>query len=97
MNPFFEELGQRFADEAKRGGVTIEPPKLEPKTAEELLQLASVVAHTRERKFAPLACFLAGVAAGRALAQNTRLDVTEFIKHVRLECEPQEDSSGKTG
>ncbi len=97
MNPFFEELGAAFAAEAKRCGASIDPPKLEPKTADELLDLARVVSHTRERRFAPLACYVAGIAAANALAQNAHVDVAQIIKNVRLTYEPQEDSSGKTG
>ncbi len=43
----------------------IESPSLDPQIALELLELARVVAHMSERRFAPLSCFLAGVAAER--------------------------------
>ena len=40
--------------------------------AQELLELARVAAHTQERRFAPLASYMAGVAAERLF---TRLSV----------------------
>ena len=97
MNAFFDELGAAFASEAKARGAEISAPKLDAPTADELLQLASVVAHTKERRFAPLACYLAGVAAGHAQAKNSSFDVAELCKAVREKYLPQEDSSGKTG
>jgi len=97
MNAFFDELAADFVAEARRNNATIESPKLDPKTADELLDLARVVSHTRERRFAPLACYLAGLAAARAQQQNARIDLAEFIKAIKLKYEPQEDSSGKAG
>jgi len=97
MNAFFDELAAEFVAGAKRSNVTIAAPKLDPKTAEELLDLARVVSHTRERRFAPLATYVAGVAAGLAQAQNARIELPELIKAVRLKYEPQEDSPGKVG
>lgn len=97
MNAFFDELATAFEAEAKRKNITIAAPRLDSNTADELLKLASVVAHTKERRFAPLACYVAGLAAARAQQQNGALDVVEFIKGIRLRYEPQEDSSGKAG
>ena len=97
MNAFFDELAADLVAEARRRGATIDPPKLEPKTAEELLELARVVSHTRERRFAPLACYVAGVAAARAQAQNSNINLAELFNTVRLKFEPQEDSSSKNG
>ena len=37
----------------------IETPALDAKVAEELLELARVVSHTKERRFAPLASYTA--------------------------------------
>lgn len=65
MNTFFEELGVRFAAAAARRGAEIEAPALDAAVAQELLELARVAAHTQERRFAPLASFMAGVAVER--------------------------------
>lgn len=97
MNAFFDELAATLVAEAKRRGTTIDPPQLEPKTAEELLELARVVSHTRERRFAPLACYVAGIAAARLKSQNSSIDLAELFNAVRLKFEPQEDSSNKSG
>jgi hypothetical protein len=74
VNPFFEDLGSRFADAAGQRGATIDAPTLDAAVAAELLDLARVTAHTQERRFAPLASFLAGVAAERLRAAGTRAD-----------------------
>ncbi|MGH7660550.1 MAG: DUF6457 domain-containing protein [Vulcanimicrobiaceae bacterium] len=97
MNAFFDELAADLVAEARRRGATIEPPTLEAKTAEELLELARVVSHTRERRFAPLACYVAGIAAARAQALNSNTNLAELFNAVRLKYEPQEDSSSKNG
>src|SRR2546427_2439018 len=68
MNEFFESLGKRWRKAAERRGVSIEAPELDAKVALELLELARVAAHTKERRFAPLASYTAGVAAGRLRA-----------------------------
>jgi len=65
VNAFFEDLGRRWAEAATRRGVETEPPELDPALANELLELARVAAHTQERRFAPLAAFMAGVAVER--------------------------------
>ena len=65
MNQFFESLGRLWKGAAERHGVKIEEPELDPKVADELLQLAAVVSHTKERRFAPLATYTAGLAVGR--------------------------------
>ena len=92
MNEFFEALGRRWTKAAARRGVKIEDPKLDPKVAEELLELARVVSHTKERRFAPLATYTAGVAAERlreAKAEDGE-SIAAFIREVRedLEREP---------
>ena len=89
MNQFFESLGRRWAKAAERRGVKIEEPTLDPKVAEELLELARVVAHTTERRFAPLASYTAGIAAERlreAKAEDADA-VAAFIREVREELE----------
>src|SRR2546423_15046383 len=65
MNEFFESLGKSWRKAAERRGAKIDDPTLDPKVAEELLELARVVAHTKERRFAPLAAYTAGQAGGR--------------------------------
>ena len=90
MNQFFEELGNRWVVAAQRRGVTIERPTLDSAVAAELLELARVTAHTQERRFAPLSCYLAGVAAERLRAAKAGVDdnaVGEFINEIRLEVE----------
>ncbi len=85
MNEFFESLGRRWQKAAERHGVKIEEPKLDPKVADELLQLAAVVSHTKERRFAPLATYTAGVAVERlreAKPEDAEA-VAAFIREVR--------------
>jgi hypothetical protein len=65
MNDWFEALARRFADTARERGAQIASPDLDPQVADEVLELARVAAHTKERRFAPLACFMAGVAVER--------------------------------
>jgi hypothetical protein len=92
MNQFFESLGRRWQKAAERRGVKIEAPVLDPKIAEELLELARVVSHSKERRFAPLATYTAGMAAER-LQEAKPEDpeaIAAFIREVReaLENEP---------
>jgi Domain of unknown function (DUF6457) len=89
MNEFFESLGRRWTKAAERRGVKIEDPMLDPKVAEELLELARVVSHTKERRFAPLATYTAGMAAER-LREAKPEDgegIAAFIREVREELE----------
>jgi len=92
MNAWFEALGRRFADAARERGATVAPPELDSQVADEVLELARVAAHTRERRFAPLACFMAGVAVER-LRQSASLsaaDEAAYIRAIReaVEAEP---------
>ena len=92
MNEFFESLGKLWTKAAERHGVKIEEPRLDPKVADELLQLAAVVSHTKERRFAPLATYTAGMAVER-LQEAKPEDpeaIAAFIREVReaLENEP---------
>ena len=92
MNTWFEALGRRFAEVAQKRGATILPPELDPKVADEVLELAGVVAHTKERRFAPLASFMAGVAVER-LRQAGSLsaaDEAAYLRAIReaVEAEP---------
>jgi hypothetical protein len=89
MNEFFESLGRLWTKAAERRGVKIEEPRLDPKVADELLQLARVVSHTKERRFAPLATYIAGMAAER-LQEAKPEDpeaIAAFIREVREELE----------
>jgi hypothetical protein len=75
---------------AHRRAAEIEAPSLDAKVALELLELARVAAHTQERRFAPLSCFMAGVAAERLRVAKGSLDdaaVAAFILEVRQELE----------
>ena len=90
MNEFFNELGRAFAQAAREHGKEIEEPRLDPELAEELLDFSRVVAHTRERRFAPLATYIAGVAAGRMEKKDA--EVAKIVKAIRLRYEPQEES-----
>ena len=92
MNTWFEALGRRFAEEAQERGAKISPPELDPQVADEVLDLARVAAHSRERRFAPLACFIAGVAVER-LRQAGSLSAEDEAAYLRaiyqsLETEP---------
>ena len=90
MNRFFDALGERWVVAAERRSALIEAPSLDAKVALELLELARVAAHTQERRFAPLSCFMAGVAAERLRAAKGSLDdtaVAAFILEVRQELE----------
>ena len=89
MNDFFKELGERWRKAAERRGVKIEAPVLDSKVADELLQLAAVVSHSKERRFAPLATYTAGMAVERlreAKAEDAE-KIAEMIREVREELE----------
>lgn len=83
MNEFFDELGRDLAAAAAARGATVEPAQLGSEVAAELLELARVTAHTRERRFAPLSCFLAGVAIERMRSTVPRLTDAEAASYVR--------------
>jgi hypothetical protein len=85
VNEFFRALGRRWSDVASKRGARIAEPELDPAVAEELLQFSRVVAHSKERSFAPLASYLAGVAAERfRVAQGADgARIAEFIREVR--------------
>lgn len=89
MNAFFSSLAKRWTDAAGRRGATIAPPELDPAIAEQLLELARVVAHSKERSFAPLASFTAGVASERLRAAQgaDAQRIAAYIREVREELE----------
>jgi uncharacterized protein DUF6457 len=92
MNPFFDEQGKRWVEAARRRGAAIEAPALDSRVALELLELARVAAHTQERRFAPLSCYLAGVAAERMRAAQPETgdaQVAAYIEEVRKQLEAE--------
>jgi Domain of unknown function (DUF6457) len=95
MNPWFEALGRRFAEEAGARGSTISAPELEPRLADEVLELARVAAHTAERRFAPLACFMAGIAVDR-LKQAGVTSAADQAAYIRAVREALEAENGRS-
>ena len=92
MNRFFDDLGQRWVAAAQRRSARIEAPSLDAELALELLELARVAARTQERRFAPLACYTAGVAAERLRVAQGGIDdstAAAFILQVRQELEKE--------
>ena len=61
----------------------MDDPTLDAGVAEEVLELARVVSHTVERRFAPLATFTAGIAAERLRASKGSLDSGAAAAYVR--------------
>ena len=95
MNEFFEDLGRRWVAAGELRGSKIAAPTLDARVALELLELARAAAHTHERRFAPLACYLAGVASERMRSARPDFDdgaVAAYIREVwkGLETEPAE-------
>lgn len=93
MNPFFSALAQRWTDAAAKRGARIAQPELDPVIAEELLQLARVVAHSKERSYAPLASYTAGVASERLRNAGKAGDaatIAAYIREVREALEREE-------
>jgi len=97
MNPFFHQLGAMLVEEANARGAGIDPPAMDEGTLKELLDLARVVAHSRERRFAPLACYLAGIAIAKMQMKQPQLNVADYVKAIRVALEPQEDSASNPG
>jgi hypothetical protein len=89
MNEFFEGLGRRWVEAAAKRNAKIEQPELDSGIALELLELARVAAHTQERRFAPLASYMAGVAAERLHVATgaSPAEVADLIRQVRQEIE----------
>ena len=92
MNAWFEALGRRFAQVAADRGAKFAPPELDPNVADEVLELAGGVAHTKERRFAPLACYLAGIAVER-MRQAGPLSAAEEAAYLRAVREAVEAGS----
>jgi hypothetical protein len=99
MNRFFDALGQRWVEVAQRRGISIEAPTLDANVALELLELARLTAHRQERRFAPLSCYLAGIAVERLRTGSGRgIDdsaVAEAILEVRRQLEIEEPAPGE--
>jgi len=69
---------------ASKRGMKIHGPELSAPVADELLELARVVAHGKERRFAPLATYTAGVAAERMRAEGAdEARIAATIREVR--------------
>lgn len=83
MNEFFSRLAKQWKEGAARRGADIASPDLDPTVAEELLQLTRVVAHTKERAFAPLASFTAGVASERLRQAKGTADPQTIVAYIR--------------
>ncbi|HEY4027551.1 MAG TPA: DUF6457 domain-containing protein [Candidatus Dormibacteraeota bacterium] len=96
MNRFFDDLGERLSVAAAQRGAPIEAPGLDPAVAQELLELARVAAHTQERRFAPLASFVTGVAVERmrqAGGPSSPESIAELIREIRTDLEAQTNHS----
>ena len=96
MNRFFEAQGRQWVAAAHRREARIDAPSLDPRVALELLELARVAAHTQERRFAPLSCFMAGIAAERLRMAKPDIDdigVANFIQEVRKDLEAEATSA----
>ena len=92
MNSWLDTLGVRLAAAAATRGTEIDPPRVEGEVARELLELARVSAHTQERRFAPLAAFLAGITADRLRAAGgdaSDAALAALLREVREELEAQ--------
>jgi hypothetical protein len=92
VNRFFDDLGERLVETAARRGAEIEAPRLDPAVAQELLELARVAAHTQERRFAPLASYVTGIAVERlrqAGGESSPEALAELIREVRTGLEAE--------
>jgi hypothetical protein len=86
VNDFFSSLAKRWSAAARAQGAKIDGATLDADVAEEILELARVVSHTKERRFAPLAAFTAGVATERLRASKGALEpgvAAAYIREVR--------------
>ncbi len=90
MHEYFSDLALRLNRLTQARGLETEFPAIQPGVAAEVLALAGTVAHTSERKFAPIASFAAGIAVGRltdAGLLSSEQDVVEFISQLRKDLE----------
>ena len=93
MNAWFDALGRRFTETARKQGVEIAEPELDAGVADEVLELARVAAHSKERRFAPLACFMAGVAVERLRQAGMRSTsaVAAYLRGISQSLEAETD------
>ena len=93
MNAWFDALGRRFTETARNQGVEIAEPELDAGVADEVLELARVAAHSKERRFAPLACFMAGVAVERLRQAGVRSPsaVAAYLRGISQSLEAETD------
>jgi hypothetical protein len=89
MDDFFEELSRRLAAVAEQEGARIDPPELSQPLEQELLAFAREVAHQGERRFAPLATYLVGVAIGRL---GPAADATAYVQKLQRELAQDQNS-----
>jgi hypothetical protein len=88
MHAYFSDLGLRLRRLTQAHGLEIEAPDIEAGVAAEILSLAGTVAHTSERKFAPIASYAAGIVVGKLKAAGqlaSDQEVAEFIAQLRKE------------
>ena len=97
MNEFFASLAERWRAAAQRRGARIEPPDIDAAVAAELLELARVAAHSKERRFAPLATYTAGIAVERlrTAKQTDAAAIAAYVREVREELEREEPPGSK--
>ena len=95
MQEYFSAFRLRLGRLMRARGLDIESPGIASVVATEILELAGAVAHTSERKFAPIASFAAGIAVGRLNAAGllpSSDDVAEFLADLRKELEARESA-----
>jgi hypothetical protein len=88
MHEYFSDLGLRLNRLTHARGLETEFPAIQPGVAAEVLALAGTVAHTSERKFAPIASFAAGIAVGRLTSAgllSSEQDVVDFVRQLCAE------------
>jgi hypothetical protein len=93
MHEYFSDLGLRLNRLSQASGLETEFQAIQQRVAAGVLALAGTVAHTSERKFAPIASFAAGIAVERlrnAGVLSTEQDVVDFIRQLCVELEGSE-------
>lgn len=95
MQEYLSDFGLRLGRRMQAHGLDTESPVIASTVAVEVLALAGAVAHSSERKFAPIASFAAGVAVGRLNAAGllpASDDVAEFLADLIKELEARESA-----
>lgn len=95
MQKYLSGFGLRLGRLMQAHGLDTESPVIASAVAAEVLALAGAVAHTSERKFAPIASFAAGVAVGRLNAAGllpSSDDMAEFLADLRKELDARESA-----